>query len=67
LNQGVVRRLVFLKVSDGTISEPYDFFSINAERVPQFMVDVDIHNLTLITSKDLPKETGWGTMPTPTF
>ena len=67
LNQGVVRRLVFLRVSDGTISEPYDFFSINAERVPQFMVDVDIHNLTLITSKDLPKETGWGTMPTPTF
>jgi len=31
LNQGVVRRLVFLKVSDGTIGEPYDFFSINGE------------------------------------
>jgi protein-S-isoprenylcysteine O-methyltransferase Ste14 len=67
MNQGGVRRLVFLKVSHGTIGDPYDFFSINAERVPQFMVDVDIHNLTLITLKDLPKETGWGTMPTPTF
>jgi hypothetical protein len=67
LNQGVVRRLVFLKVSDGTIGEPYDFFSINGERVPQFMVDVDIHNLNILTFKDLPKETGWGTMPTPTF
>ncbi|MGO9016474.1 MAG: methyltransferase family protein [Dissulfurispiraceae bacterium] len=67
MNKGVVRRLVFLKVTDGTISEPYDFFSIYAERVPQFMVDVDIHNLTLITLKDLPKETGWGKMPVPTF
>lgn len=67
MNTGVVRRLVFLKVSGGTISEPYDFFAINAERVPQFMVDVDIHNLTLIALKDLPKETGWGKMPVPTF
>jgi protein-S-isoprenylcysteine O-methyltransferase Ste14 len=67
MNNGVVRRLVFLKVSDGAISEPYDFFSINAERVPQFMVDVDVHNLTLMSLKDLPKETGWGNMPVPTF
>jgi len=31
------------------------------------MVDVDIHNLTLILLKDLPNETGWGKMPTPMF
>jgi len=67
MNNGVVRRLVFLKVSDGTIGERYDFFSINAERVPQFMVDVNVHNLTLMSLKDLPKETGWGNMPVPTF
>ena len=67
IDQGVIRRLIFLKVSDGKISEPSDFFSINAARVPQFMVDVDIHNLTLILLKDLPNETGWGKMPTPMF
>jgi len=67
IEQGVIRRLVFLKVSDGKISEPSDFFSINAARVPQFMVDIDIHNLTLIALKDLPNETGWGKMPTPMF
>ena len=67
MGKGAVRRLIFLKVSDGTISEPYDFFSINAERVPKFMVDLDIHNLTLIAVKDLPMETGWGKMPVPTF
>ncbi|MGD0281555.1 MAG: isoprenylcysteine carboxylmethyltransferase family protein [Dissulfurispiraceae bacterium] len=67
MSSGVVRRLIFLKVSDGTINEPCDFFSINAERVPQFMVDLDVHNLTPIAMKDLPKGTGWGNMPVPTF
>ena len=67
MNNVTVRRLVFLKVSDGTIGGPYDFFSINAERVPQLMVDVDLHNLTLIALKELPKDTGWGNMPVPTF
>ena len=63
----VVRRLIFLNVSDGVISQPSDFFSINAKRVPQFMVDVDVHNLKLIQTKDLSTETGWGKLPTPMF
>jgi protein-S-isoprenylcysteine O-methyltransferase Ste14 len=64
---GVVRRLIFLNVSDGVISQPSDFFSINAKRVPQFMVDVDVHNLKLLQGKDLSTETGWGKLPTPMF
>ena len=36
-------------------------------RVPQFMVDVDVHNLQLIDVKDLPHGSGWGTVPTPVF
>jgi len=67
INGGVVRRLIFLNISDSTISTPYDFFSINARRIPQFMADVDVHNLKLIDLEDLPQDTGWGKLPAPTF
>ena len=67
MNSGVVRRLIFLDVSDGAINTPYDFFSINMRRTPQFMADVDIHNLKILELKDLPQGTGWGKLPTPTF
>lgn len=63
----MVRRLIFLSVSDVAIGSPYDFFSINVRRTPLFMTDVDIHNLKLIQVKDLSRETGWGKLPTPTF
>lgn len=64
---GIVRRLVFLKIKDVIINKPYDLFSINAIRVPQFMLDVEIHNLSLLDLKDLPQDTGWGKVPTPVF
>jgi protein-S-isoprenylcysteine O-methyltransferase Ste14 len=67
LEMGVVRRLIVLNVSGGVISRPSDYFSINANRMPLFMVDVDVHNLRLIDIKDLPHGSGWGTLPTPTF
>jgi protein-S-isoprenylcysteine O-methyltransferase Ste14 len=67
MEMSVVRRLIFLNVSDGVIRQPSDFFSINANRVPRFMVDVDVHNLNLIQVKDLPTDTGWGKLPTPMF
>lgn len=67
MNTGTVRRLVFLKIKDVTINMPYDLFSINAIRVPQFMLDVEIHNLSLLDLKDLPQDTGWGKVPTPVF
>ena len=66
-NRGLVRRLIFLDVSDGAVATPYDFFSINARRMPQFMTDVDIHNLKVLELKDLSRGTGWGQLPTPTF
>lgn len=31
-----------------------DMFSINARRIPQFMIDIDIHNLQLFDLKGLP-------------
>jgi protein-S-isoprenylcysteine O-methyltransferase Ste14 len=64
---GMVRRLIFLNISDSALATPYDFFSINARRTPQFMADVDIHNLKLLNLKDLSQDTGWGKLPTPTF
>lgn len=64
---GVVRRLIFLSVEDEGVRSPADLFSINALRVPQFMVDVDVHNLTLMDVTDLSHGSGWGTVPTPVF
>jgi hypothetical protein len=66
-NMGVVRRLVFLKISGVQINKPYDMLSINASRIPLFMLDVEIHNLRLLDFRDLPQDTGWGSVPTPAF
>ncbi|MDO9289608.1 MAG: hypothetical protein Q7T83_12575 [Thermodesulfovibrionales bacterium] len=44
-----------------------DMFSINARRIPRFMIDIDIHSLQLFDLKELPSDTGWGTVPTPVF
>ncbi|HXY53581.1 MAG TPA: isoprenylcysteine carboxylmethyltransferase family protein [Nitrospirota bacterium] len=63
----MVRRLIFLSVSDTTVGSPYDFFSINTIRTPLFMADVDIHNVKLVQIKELSQETGWGKLPTPDF
>lgn len=67
MTTGVERRLVFLKVDNVTVSKPYDVFSISAGRTPEFMVDMDIHNLSIRNLKELPKDTGWGKVPTPIF
>ena len=67
MHAGVVRRLIFLKIEDTPTEAPYDLLSIGAKRTPQFMVDIEVHNMTLLSLKDLPKETGWGTVPTPVF
>jgi protein-S-isoprenylcysteine O-methyltransferase Ste14 len=64
---GVMRRLIFLSIEDTDVKKPADLFSINALRVPQFMVDVDVHNMRLVEIKDLPHGSGWGTVPTPVF
>jgi protein-S-isoprenylcysteine O-methyltransferase Ste14 len=62
-----VRRLIFLSVEDATVKAPADFFAINALRVPQFMIDVDLHTMKLVEVKDLAHGSGWGTVPTPLF
>ncbi len=64
---GIIRRLIFLSIEDVKVKTPNDLFSINALRVPQFMVNVDVHNLKLIDVKDLSHGSGWGTVPTPVF
>ncbi len=64
---GVVRRLIFLSIEDVEVKEPSDLFAINALRVPQFMADVEVHNMKLLDVKDLPHGSGWGTVPTPVF
>ncbi len=64
---GVTRRLIFLSIEDAEVKKPADLFSINALRVPQFMVDVDVHNLRIIEVKELSHGSGWGSVPTPVF
>lgn len=66
-NAGSVRRLIFVRVSATTIVKPADVFSIEATRTPDFMVDVDIHSLSVLAVKNLPVETAWGKVPTPAF
>jgi protein-S-isoprenylcysteine O-methyltransferase Ste14 len=62
------RRIIFLRVaSNGEGSMPSTLFAIDQARVPQFFVDVDMHNLTLLGVKDLGPGTGWGRVPTPMF
>jgi hypothetical protein len=39
------RRLISLSIEEAAINWPADLFSINALRVPQFLVDVNMHNL----------------------
>lgn len=63
----VVRRLIFIRLEDAPGNDPASCFAIGVSRRPDFMADVDIHNLKLLDIKDLPKTTGWGHVPTPTF
>jgi hypothetical protein len=63
----VTRRLIFLSIEDVDVKKPADLFSINALRVPQFMVDVEVHTLQIMEVKELPHGSGWGTVPTPVF
>ena len=64
---GMVRRLIFLAIEDVAVKRPADLFAINALRVPQFMLDVDVHAMRLLEVRDLPHGSGWGRVPTPTF
>jgi hypothetical protein len=64
---GVVRRLIFLSIEGVDARSAADLFAINAVRVPQFMLDVDVHSLNLLEIKDLPHGSGWGSVPTPLF
>jgi protein-S-isoprenylcysteine O-methyltransferase Ste14 len=67
MSAGIVRRLLFLKIEGVPINKPYDLISINAKRMPQFMLDIEVHELKLLELKDLPQDTGWGAVPTPVF
>jgi protein-S-isoprenylcysteine O-methyltransferase Ste14 len=64
---GLIRRLIFLSIEEVAVKKPTDLFSINALRVPQFMVDVEVHHMQILEVKELSHGSGWGTVPTPTF
>jgi protein-S-isoprenylcysteine O-methyltransferase Ste14 len=61
------RRLIFLSIEGESVRSPASLFSINALRVPQFMVDVDLHDVRVLDVKDLLHGSGWGSVPTPVF
>lgn len=65
--EGSVRRLIFVKSSATSVTRPADVFSVRATRTQDFMVDVDVHNLSVLAMKNLPIETAWGKVPTPAF
>ena len=64
---GPVRRLIFVKVSGASVAKAPDAFAMNATRTPAFMVDLDVHSLTVLDVRSLPTETAWGRVPTPAF
>ncbi len=65
---GFVRRIIFLGVeTPNGQSDPADLFAIDARRRPLFMADVELHTLQVQDVRDLPSETGWGRVPTPSF
>ena len=66
-DSNLTRRLIFLSIEGVGAQSPSSLFSINAMRVPQFMVDIDIHELRVLDVEDLPHGSGWGSVPTPTF
>jgi protein-S-isoprenylcysteine O-methyltransferase Ste14 len=63
------RRAIFIDIStDGEeLASPYDDFDINVQRTPLFFVDVHLHTAEILHVQDLPKATGWGSVPTPMF
>jgi protein-S-isoprenylcysteine O-methyltransferase Ste14 len=63
----MARRLIFLRIDDAGTPLPYGLFAISAHRIPVFMLDMDVHSLKVLSLKDLPRDTGWGTVPTPVF
>jgi len=67
LSRLTTRRLVFLRIEDVQVDTPADLLSIGARRIPQFMLDIEVHGLKVLDVKDLPEVTGWGTVPTPVF
>jgi protein-S-isoprenylcysteine O-methyltransferase Ste14 len=64
---GPARRLIFVKVSNTSVAKASDAFAINATRTPAFMVDLDVHRLSVLDVRSLPTETAWGRVPTPAF
>ena len=64
---GSTRRLIFLEVFNVSVRKPSDVFAINATRTPDFMMDLDVHDLHVLNLKSLPAETAWGRVPTPAF
>ncbi len=64
---GSVRRLIFVKVSGVSVAKAPNAFAINATRTPAFMVDLDVHSLSVLDVSSLPTETAWGKVPTPSF
>jgi hypothetical protein len=64
---GTTRRLIFLALEGVAAQTPAAVFGINTLRVPQFMADVEVHELRLLEVRELPHGSGWGSVPTPTF
>ncbi len=64
---GPVRRLIFVKVSGVSVAKAPDAFAMDATRTPAFMVDMDVHSLSVLNVRSLPRETAWGRVPTPAF
>jgi len=63
------RRIIFVDVSSASrpSMSSRDDFGIDTRRTPRFFVDVHLHTGEVLTVKDIPSGSGWGTVPTPVF
>jgi protein-S-isoprenylcysteine O-methyltransferase Ste14 len=66
---GFVRRLVWLELDNVPPSgDGFAAFDMEVARKPAFLTDVELHQLQLLTIRDLPSNiTGWHHVPTPIF
>jgi hypothetical protein len=64
---GFDTRLISLSIEEAAVNKPSDRFSINALRVPQFTLDINVHDLKLLDINKLRHGSGWGRVPTPVF
>jgi protein-S-isoprenylcysteine O-methyltransferase Ste14 len=66
--EGTARRFIFLPVQDAPDAAPADLLAIRARRLPGFLVDAELRDLSLLDLRSLPEAaSAWGAAAPPAF